>query len=290
MDLLQILWSGTVMGLIYALIAYGYQITFTASRSLNFGQGEALMLGGLLAFTLVPHTTWWGAIPVIVLIGLVQGVVVERLGVAAALQRNSESGWIMGTLALGIIFKSLAEVVWGKDDLSVPAPVSETPWLFFERLVIQPMEVLVVVAVILLMLALDLFLTRSRWGKALEAVSTDRDTAMLMGINAQWTTAMAYALSSALAGFAGLLISPLTMTGAGMGAMLGIKGFEAAVVGGLSSTRGAVVGGLIIGLLEALTAFYGASGIKEIPGLILLLVMLATKPAGLLGRAQIKKV
>lgn len=290
MDLLQLLWSGAVMGLIYALIAYGYQITFTASKSLNFGQGEALMLGGLLAFSLVPHLSWWGAIPVILLAGLAQGWLVEKLAVASALRRNSESGWIMGTLALGIIFKSLAEVIWGKDDLSVDAPVPDAPWLFFDALRIQPMEVLVVVAVILLMLALDLFLTRSRWGKALEAVSTDRETAMLMGIDAQWATALAYGLSSALAGFAGLLVSPLTLTGAGMGAMLGIKGFEAAVVGGLSSTRGAVVGGLIIGLLEALTAYYGASGIKEIPGLVLLLVMLATKPAGLLGRTQIKKV
>jgi branched-chain amino acid transport system permease protein len=289
MDLLQMLWSGIVLGLIYAIVAYGYQITFSASKSLNFGQGEALMLGGLLAFTLVPYLTWWGAIPIILLAGAIQGIIVERLAVNKPLAKGSESGWIMGTLALGIIFKSLAEVIWGTDELAVASPVGDTPFTVF-GLIVQPMEILILGSVLSMMVGLGLFLKRSRWGKALEAVSQDRDTSQLMGINAGWVVASAFALSCALAGFAGLLIAPLTATGATMGVMLGIKGFAAAVVGGLSSPRGAVLGGLIIGTLEALTAYYGASGWKEVPGLVLLLVMLALKPGGLMGKTIIKKV
>lgn len=291
MDLLQMLWSGSVMGLIFALIAYGYQTTYTASKSLNFGQGEALMLGGLLTFTLAPYLSWWGAIPVIVAAGLLQGLIVERLAVNQPLSKGSESGWIMGTIALGIIFKSLAEAIWGKDDLAVASPVGDDPFMLFGGgLIVQPMEVLIAVAVIGLWLGLQLFFKRSRWGKALTAVSIDRETAQLMGINAGWVVAGAYALSCALAGLGGLLVAPLTATGATMGVMLGIKGFEAAVVGGLTSPKGAIVGGLIIGILEAVTAYAGYSGWKEVPGLLLLLVMLALRPQGLFGKKIQKKL
>lgn len=286
--LLQILFSGIALGMIYAVIAFGYQLTFATSGSLNFGQGEALAVGALIGLTIVGHVNYWLMIPLVLLAGALYGIAVERLAVRPALKIKSE-GWIMATIAFGIIMKNVAENIWGNDDLKFPSPVSEAPLKIFGANVL-PMEIIVVVGAIALMLAVELFNRKSIYGKAVVATAADRDAAGLMGINTSQVITFSYALSCATAAFAGVLIAPLTLTGASMGASLGLKAFAVAIIGGLTSGLGVVVGGLILGLTETMTGFYVSTGYKDVPGLILLLAVLAVKPAGLFGKTAIKKV
>jgi branched-chain amino acid transport system permease protein len=286
----QVVFSGMVLGLIYSVIALGYQSTYSTSKTLNFGQGEAVALGGLLAFTLVPHVTFWGAIPLVALAGAALGVFTYYAAVAPALKRGSESGWILGTIALGpLVLKNVFEAVWGKDDLAVAAPFSNTPYVIADIRVL-PMELFTMAAVVVAVGALGLFMAKTRYGKAVTAVAVNRDTAELMGIRSSWVVFGSYALSGALATLAGLLIAPLTTTSASMGVVLGLKAFQVAVLGGLTSVRGVLVGGLFIGILDAVTAYAVSSRYKEIPGLVLLLLMLSFRPTGLFGAAVIKKV
>src|ERR1700686_2485775 len=125
--LLQLVFSGVALGMIYAVIAFGYQLTFATSGTLNFGQGDALMLGALVGLTLVSMgVNYWLMIPLVCVFGLAQGALVERIGVRPAINIKSEFGWIMSTIALGIIFKNVAENVWGRDDLRFPSPLPES--------------------------------------------------------------------------------------------------------------------------------------------------------------------
>jgi branched-chain amino acid transport system permease protein len=290
MDVLsQLVGSGVALGMIYAVIAFGYQLTFATSRTLNFGQGEALMLGALVGLSLVGHMSYWLMLPLVLLFGAFQGIVVERLAVRPALKIKSEFGWIMSTIALGIIFKNLAENIWGHDQLPFPSPLSQHPFSFF-GIRMLPMQVMVIGGALLMMLAVELFNRRSIYGKAFVATSNDRDAAGLMGINTNLVITFSYALSSMTAAFAGVLVAPITLAGAEMGAVLGLKAFAVAIIGGLSSGMGAIVGGIMLGLAETLTAYYLSSGYKDVPGLLLLLIVLAIKPAGLFGKTAIKKV
>ena len=155
---------------------------------------------------------------------------------------------------------------------------------------ILPMEVLVVIGAVAMMLAVEFFNRKTIYGKAVVATFNDRDAAKLMGINTSLVITFSYALSSATAGFAGALIAPLTLTGATMGAVLGLKAFAVAIIGGLTSGLGIIVGGVILGIAETTTGFYLSTGYKDGPGLVLLLMVLALKPAGLVGKTAIKKV
>jgi branched-chain amino acid transport system permease protein len=121
--LAQLIVSGIALGMIYAVIAFGYQLTFATSSTLNFGQGEALMLGALVGLTLVGHMSYWLMIPLVLIFGALQGVFVERVAVLPALKIKSEFGWIMTTISLAIIFKNVAENVWGRDDIMFPSPL-----------------------------------------------------------------------------------------------------------------------------------------------------------------------
>ncbi len=296
--LAQLLVSGVSVGMIYAVIAFGYQLTFATSKTLNFGQGEALMIGALVGLTTITFLlgqsigTFWAyllMLPVVLAFGLAQGAFVEWLGVRQAIRTKSEAGWIMATIALGIIFKNLAENIWGRDPLKFPSPLPEAA-LQIGPVRVQPMEIAIVLGALALMAAVEIFNRRSIFGKAVVATSNDRDAAGLMGINTSLVITFSYALSSLAAAFAGVLVAPVTLTGATMGAVLGLKAFAVAIIGGLSSGVGAIVGGLILGIVETLTGFYISTGYKDVPGLVLLLLVLSLKPSGLFGKAAIKKV
>lgn len=289
--LLQLIYSGIALGMIYAVIAFGYQLTFATSGTLNFGQGEALMLGALVGLTLVDTLgmNYWAMLPIVCVFGMLQGGLVEMIGVRPAIKIKSEFGWIMSTIALGIIFKNTAENIWGRDDLRFPSPLPESPIKLFGGNVL-PMEILVVFGAIAMMLAVEFFNRKTIYGKAVVATSNDRDAASLMGINTGIVISFSYALSSMTAALAGVMVAPLTLTGATMGAVLGLKAFAVAIIGGLNSGLGVVVGGVILGIAETTTGFYISTGYKDVPGLVLLLLVLAIKPAGLFGKMAIKKV
>jgi branched-chain amino acid transport system permease protein len=288
--LVQLIFSGIALGMIYAVIAFGYQLTFATSGTLNFGQGEALMLGSLVGLSCVENgINYWMMIPIVCLFGAMQGSLVEFVGVRPAIKIKSEFGWIMSTIALGIIFKNVAENIWGRDDLKFPSPLDDEPLKFLGANVL-PMEILVVGGALAMMLMVEIFNRKSIYGKAVVATSNDRDAASLMGINTRLVIMFSYALSSLTAAFAGVLIAPLTLTGATMGGSLGLKAFAVAIIGGLSSGMGIIIGGLILGITETATGFYISTGYKDVPGLLLLLLVLAIKPSGLFGKATIKKV
>ncbi len=293
--LLQLLMSGIALGMIYAVIAFGYQSTFATSGTLNFGQGEALMLGAMVGLSFSgdilggPYLNYWLMVPLVLLFGALQGAVVEFVGVRPAIKTKSEFGWIMSTIALGIIFRNTAENLWGRDDLPFPSPLPTEPIHIFGANVL-PMELMVVVGAILMMVLVELFNRRSIYGKAVVATSSDRDAAGLMGINTGLVITFSYALSSMSAAFAGVLIAPITLTGASMGAVLGLKAFAVAIIGGLTSGLGVIVGGILLGVAETTTGFYISTGYKDVPGLVLLLLVLAIKPSGLFGKTTIKKV
>ena len=264
--LLQLIYSGIALGMIYAVIAFGYQLTFQTSDTLNFGQGDALMLGAMVGLTLVNKgVNYWAMLPIVIVFGMVQGSIVERIGVQPAIKIKSEFGWIMSTIALGIIFKNVAENIWGRDDLKFPSPLPEAPMKVLGANVL-PMEILVVFGAIAMMVAVELFNRKSIYGKAVVATFNDRDAAKLMGINTGLVITFSYALSSATAAFA------------------------VAIIGGLTSGLGIIVGGIILGVAETTTGFYLSTGYKDVPGLVLLLLVLALKPAGLFGKTAIKKV
>ena len=289
--LLQLVYSGISLGMIYAVIAFGYQLTFATSGTLNFGQGEALMLGSLVGLTLCDTygINYWVMVPIVCIFGALQGSVVEFFGVRPAIKIKSEFGWIMSTIALGIIFKNVAENIWGRDEMPFPSPLDDEPIRLLGANVL-PMNLLVVGGALGMMLLVELFNRKSIYGKAVVATANDRDAAGLMGINTSLVITFSYALSSLTAAFAGVLISPTTLAGASMGGALGLKAFAVAIIGGLSSGLGIIVGGLILGVAETASSFYISSGYKDVPGLILLLLVLAIKPSGLFGKTTIKKV
>ncbi len=281
--------SGALMGLVYALIAYGFQLTFATSKSINFGQGELVMLSAFISLTMLNFgLPYWLMVPAGLLCGVLLGLVVERVAVRLALEQKSE-GWILMTIIVGLFGFSAAENIWGRDDHPFPTPISSDPMQFL-GINVTPVELSVAVGVLSVMGLIELFKRKTLWGKAFEAVSADRDAAELMGISAKRTIMLSYGLSGMVAAMAGILVSPITTVGPTMASALILKAFAVAVVAGLESGFGVVVIGLFLGALESLASFYIGSGWREAPGLILLILALAMKPNGVFGKATIRKV
>lgn len=281
--------SGALMGLVYALIAYGFQLTYATSKSLNFGQGELVMVSAFFSLTLLDlGVPYWLMVPGGLLFGALLGLAVERAGVRLALEQKSE-GWILLTIILGLFLFSAAENVWGRDDRPFPTPISSDP-VHLLGVDVTPLELSVAVGVLAVMALIEVFKRRTLLGKAFEAVSADRDAGELMGISATHTVMLSYALSGTVAALAGILVSPITTVGPTMASALVLKAFSVAVVAGLDSGFGVVLIGLLLGALESLASFYVGSGWREAPGLVLLILALAVRPTGVFGKAAIRKV
>ncbi|MFI5303200.1 MAG: branched-chain amino acid ABC transporter permease [Nitrospiria bacterium] len=285
----QMVVSGAFIGLVYALIAYGFQLTFSTSKSINFGQGELVMLSSFFSLTLLNlGVPYWLMVPLGMSIGTVLGLFVERVAVRPALEQKSE-GWILLTIIFGLFGFSTAENIWGRDDHPFPTPISSSP-LHIIGISVTPIEISIAGGVLILMSLIEYLRRKTLFGKAFEAVSYDRDTAELMGISAQKTIMVSYALSGLVAALAGILISPITTVGPTMASALILKAFSVAVVSGLDSGFGVVLVGLFLGSLESLASFYIGSGWREAPGLILLILALAIRPNGLFGKPLVRKV
>ncbi|HEY5994230.1 MAG TPA: branched-chain amino acid ABC transporter permease [Gallionellaceae bacterium] len=287
--ILQMGVSGALMGLVYALVAYGFQLTFSTSKSINFGQGELVMVSAFISLTLLNlGLPYWLMAPFGLLAGVLLGLAVERVAVRLALEQKSE-GWILMTIIVGLFFLSAVENIWGRDDHPFPTPISSDPLHIF-GIHVTPVEISVAVGVFAVMGLIELFKRKTLWGRAFEAVSADRDAAELMGISAKRTIMLSYGLSGLVAAMAGILVSPITTVGPTMAAALVLKAFSVAVVAGLNSGFGVVVVGLVLGALESLASYYIGSGWREAPGLILLILALAIRPNGIFGVASIRKV
>jgi branched-chain amino acid transport system permease protein len=281
--------SGALMGLVYALVAYGFQLTFATSKSINFGQGELVMVSAFGGLTLIGlGLPYWLVVPLTLLFGALLGLAVERAAVRLALEQKGE-GWILLTIIVGLFLFSFAENIWGRDDRPFPTPLSSNP-INVLGVEVTPLELSVLVGVLAVMGLVEAFKRLTLLGKAFEAVSADRDAGELMGISATGTVMLSYALSGTVAALAGLLVSPITTVGPTMAAAMVLKAFSVAVVAGLESGFGVVLVGLFLGALESLASFYVGSGWREAPGLMLLILALAVRPTGLFGKAVIRKV
>jgi branched-chain amino acid transport system permease protein len=290
-DLAQLILSGIALGMIYALLAFGYSVTFSTSRTINFAQGEFLMVGAIVGLTMETrfHLPYLGATVGAAIAGVFLGLLLEYAAIRRALKTGSTATWILATVALGIILRNAAERIWGTDDLPFPAPFGSQP-LIIGGVRILPQEILVIVVASLIMGALELFRRRSAYGKAITAVASDRDTAALMGINVGRVMTLSFIISSVLAAVAGVLVAPLTLVSPTMGTLLGTKAYAVAIIGGLQSGLGGVVGGLLLGLSEQFTARYISTGFKDTPGFVLLILILLVKPSGLFGKRTVRKV
>ena len=285
----QMVVSGALMGLLYALIAYGFQLTYATSRSLNFGQGELVMVSAFVALTFTRAGLPYGLmVPAALAFGALAGLGVERAAVRLALRQKNE-GWIMLTIILGLFMVSAAENLWGRDDRPFPSPIPSDP-IHVLGIDVTPLELSVAAGALGVMGLIELFKRRTLLGKAVEAVAADPDAAELVGISATRAVMLSYALSGAVAALAGVLVAPITTVGPTMGAVLVLKAFSVAVVAGLDSGFGVVLVGMVLGALESLASFYLGSGWREAPGLLLLILALAVRPHGVFGRAAIRKV
>ena len=285
----QMVVSGALMWLVYALIAYGFQLTYATSKSVNFGQGELVMVSAFISLTLTNLGLPYGVmVPLGLFCGALLGLFTERAGVRLALEQKNE-GWILLTIIIGLFFLSAAENIWGRDDRPFPTPIPSEPIQLF-GISVTPLELSVAIGVFAIMGLIELFKRKTLLGKAFEAVSTDRDAAELMGISTTRTVMLSYALSGAVAAVAGILVSPITTVGPTMASVLVLKAFSVDVVAGLDSGFGVVLVGIFLGALESLTSYYVGSGWREAPGLVLLILALAVRPTGVFGTAVIRKV
>src|SRR2546426_4998233 len=281
--------SGALIGLVYALIAYGFQLTFATSKSINFGQGELVMVSAFFSLTLITlGLPYWLVVVGGLLFGAALGLFVERAGVRLSLEQKSE-GWILLTIILGLFLYSVAENVWGRDDRPFPTPISQER-LHVLGVDVTPVELSVAIGVFAVMGLMEVFKRQTLLGKAFEAVSADADAGELMGISATHTVMLSYALSGVAAALAGILVSPITTVGPTMASALVLKAFSLAVVAGLESGFGVVVVGMFLGALESIASFSLGSGWREVPGLVLLILALAVRPTGIFGKTVIRKV
>ncbi len=302
--ILQAIFSGLALGGIYALVALGFSITHTTTKTFNFGQGEFLAVGTLIGVSAVlmlsgkDITEALQVTDVTLLrygLGLLSSVLV--LGVLGVLLYFTAvrpfvgmagMAWVMSTIGFGIIIQNSALAIWGPTPIVLPSPLGDEV-IRIAGAGIVPQEILVLVASIATMFCLDLVLRKTKLGKAVRAVAHNRHAATLMGINVTAIVILAFVVSSSLAGMAGMLIAPITTASVFMGLTIALKAFSAAIVGGLNNPRGCMLGGFLLGLLEALVGLWQAE-LREISIFILIIVVLVVKPEGLLGQRHVEKV
>ncbi|MFN8523039.1 MAG: branched-chain amino acid ABC transporter permease [Chloroflexota bacterium] len=285
----QALVSGVALGSVYALIAQGYYVTFTTTETVNFAQGEFLMVGALSSFTLLVLMgfPFLAVFPVVLVLMAIMGIVVERIAIRPLRQLLSV-GWVLSTVGASVILRQFAELYWGREQKRVPSPFGDTainlgPVGFF------PQELFIIIASLVTMAALMLFLKRSTFGKALQAVAFNPTAAGLMGINVRQMVVVAYVISSCLAGIAGILVAPVIFAHAEMGALLGLKAFAAAIIGGIENPVGILIVGLGLGVAEFITAAFSPS-FRDAVTFFFLIIILAWRPMGLFQRVTAEKV
>jgi len=288
-ELLQFVFSGLTVGAIYALVALGFTLIYKASDIINFAQGEFVMLGGM--------TTVFAAqaglpLPVAALIAVVLttaiGLALHRFAVAPA-RGASPVALIMITIGASIFLRGVAQIVFDKRFHSLPPLFGGDP-IKFGGAAILPQSLVVLASATVIVVVLWLFIDRTMLGKAVIATAANRLAARLIGVDTRSIVDFSFAVSAAIGAIAGILITPIALTSYDAGTLLALKGFAAAMLGGIGSAPGAVVGGLIIGMIEALSAGYFSSNYKDAVAFLIILVVLIFIPQGLFGRAKVERV
>ncbi len=288
-EFLQFLLTGLTLGATYALVGLGFSIIFNASHVINFAQGEFIMIGGMATVFLVKAGV---PLPLAILIAIAAtalvGLALEKFAVEPA--RNAEVvTLILITIGASLFLRGLAQVVWGKGFHALPAFSGEEP-IHILGATIVPQSLWVMGVSVVIMVALWYFFSRTMAGRAILATSHNRVAAQLVGINTRFVLLMSFGLSALLGAVAGIIIAPISLTSYDVGIILGLKGFAAAVLGGLGSGVGAIVGGLILGIAETMTAGYLSSDYKDAVPFLIMLLILFLLPNGLFGGRGTERV
>ncbi|MDH4095891.1 MAG: branched-chain amino acid ABC transporter permease [Betaproteobacteria bacterium] len=288
-ELAQFLLSGLTVGSIYALVALGFAIIYNASHVINFAQGEFVMIGGMATVSLLGAGLPLAlAAALAVALAALIGLALARFAVQPA-RGASVVTLIIITIGAAILLRGLAALVWDKRIHALPAFSGDAP-IAVAGATLAPQSLWVIGVTALIVCALWAFFNRTLNGKAILAVSHNRLAAQLMGISVRRVLLVSFALSAALGALAGILVAPITFTSWDVGVMLGLKGFAAAILGGMGSGPGAVLGGLVLGLLESLGAGYLSSAYKDAIAFIVMLAVLMLMPGGLLGARAAERV
>ncbi len=288
-ELLQYLLSGVTVGAVYALVALGFTLIYNASDVVNFAQGEFVMLGGMITFF-----AWQAGIPLplaallAILAAATIGVLLNKLAIEPA-RGAPVASLIIITIGASIFLRGSAQLVFDKQLHRFPSFSGDDPLRVFGATML-PQGLWVIAGAVAAFLALWLFFARTLTGKAVLATANNRIAASLVGINPNHMMTLSFAVSAAIGALAGVLVTPITLTSYDLGVAMALKGFAAAMLGGMGVPAGALVGGLLLGLIEALTAGYISSVYKDAVAFILILVILFARPQGLFGRKAMDRV
>jgi branched-chain amino acid transport system permease protein len=288
-QLLQYIITGITVGSLYAMVAIGFNIIYNVTEVINLAQGEFVMLGGLVMVFMhvalgVPLVI---AFCLTVVLVTVAGILLDRLAIRP-IRNPSVLTLIIATIGASIVIKGAAMLIWGKDPYDLPAFSGRTP-LILGGASIQPQYLWIIGFLIAVAVGLTWFFNKTIIGKAMNACADNPNAAKLVGINVQHMVLISFALSAAIGAVAGITMTPIALMEYDRGAMLAVKGFGAAILGGLGSFSGAICGGLLLGLIESLGAGLLSSGYKDAYALIVLLAVLFLRPSGIMGNLEVSK-
>lgn len=292
MEFLSYLISGVSLGSVYALIALGYTMVYGISKMLNFAHGDVIMVGGYVAFCAVSYLNLPGWVSVLLAMAVctVLGVVIEALAYKP-LRAAPSLAVLITAIGVSYFLQNAAMLLWGAASKSYPPLITGGLSFFGGKLTISYVSILTVVTCLVIMAALTAFVNKTKMGKAMRACSEDKGAAQLMGINVNGTISLTFAIGSGLAAIAGVLLcSAYPTLVPTTGAMPGIKAFTAAVFGGIGSIPGAMVGGILLGIIEIFAKAYISTQLSDAIVFAVLIIVLIVKPAGLLGKQIREKV
>lgn len=286
---IQILISGFVLGCVYGLIALGYSLIYKASGMMNFTQGDVLTLGAFLGYTFYSllGLPYWLALILTVLVAFVFGLFMERFVIRKLMSKNVLIIYIvLATIAIQYILQNTIQAIWSTKMLNYPQvfPMSSVRFLGVS---VQCESVFCIVMSFLSMIALQFFMKHTRFGTAMRASAMNTKAAQACGINTSLSTGITWGIAAGLAALAGILLGPIYGVFIMLGATIGRKGFAGAIMGGYGNFVGAIVGGILLGLVETFTASYISSTYKDMIAYAILLLFLFIKPTGLFNERAI---
>ncbi|MCW5856680.1 MAG: branched-chain amino acid ABC transporter permease [Caldilineales bacterium] len=282
-EFLQFLFSGLTVGAIYAMVGVGFAIIYNSSQVINFAQGEFVMIGGMATVALTANAglPLPVAVPIAIAIAALTGLALQKFAIEPS-RGASVATVIIITIGASIFIRGVVEVVLGKNDRALAAFSGDEP-LRIGGATLLPQSLWVFGALVAVAIGLKLFFDRTRVGKAMLATAQNRLAAQLVGIEVNRIMLLSFGLSAALGALAGLLTAPITLTRYDVGIMLGLKGFCAAILGGLGSAWGALIGGVLLGVVEQMSAGYFSSAYKDAVAFVIILGVLFVRPSGLFG-------
>ncbi len=287
-ELLQYSFSGITVGFIYALVGLGFTVIYNSSKIINFSQGEFVMIGGMTAvFLSYAKFPFILAFPLAIIVASLLGYILFKL---VSLSKNSSvTSLIILTLGYAVFTRGIAQVSFDKQMHTLPSFISNSPILIFGA-TITPQAILVIIVSLVIVFSLYYLFNKTKLGKAMLATADNKNAAKLVGISVQKILIMNFMLSAGIAAIAGIVLTPITSTNYEIGIMLGLKGFCAAIIGGIGNPFGAVLGGVLLGILESFVAGYLSSEYKDAVAFIVLLLILFFFPGGLFGAKKSTRV